>query len=299
MTPAELLGRFQQLCCVTLPRPGMGGTAHRHRAIFNAGVEDLSLAKLIEAHWDAVAILQEAGQQPHAGAAYAVWASEVPGRPLELKGRALHGAKEFCSGAALVDYALVTAGSSLVEVALGPNRDRIRTDESGWQTEAFRMTRTAALLFDDCPVTREIGTDDWYTQREGFWSGACGPAAAWAGGAAGLVQHALRTRRDDPHTRAHLAAMDAAVWAMQALLEQAGQQLDEPENVDAMPVAMRLRHTTEQLCTEVLRRFARALGPAPLVRYADVARRYAELDLFLRQWHGERDLEALADALRR
>jgi hypothetical protein len=62
--------------------------------------------------------------------------------------------------------------------------------------------------------------------------------------------------------------------------------------------ALEVRHLVEQLCTDALRRFARALGPAPLAKNADVARRYKELDLFLRQSHAERDLEALGRALR-
>ena len=71
--------RFADVCRDELPGPGSGNTAERHRRIFAAGREDLSLAKLAEAHWDAVAILREAGHEPAAGARYAVWASEVPG----------------------------------------------------------------------------------------------------------------------------------------------------------------------------------------------------------------------------
>lgn len=47
-----------------------------------------------------------------------------------------------------------------------------------------------------------------------------------------------------------------------------------------MVQALKMRHMVEQMCTDVLRRFARALGPAPFVKDADVSRRYAELDLF-------------------
>lgn len=54
-------------------RPGAGATAERHRAIFDAGREDLSLTKLVEAHWYAVAILEEAGQDVALDAAYGVW----------------------------------------------------------------------------------------------------------------------------------------------------------------------------------------------------------------------------------
>jgi hypothetical protein len=297
MTGEQIVSRFTELSAEKLPRPGGGNTADRHGRIFDAGREDLSLAKLVEAHWDAVSILQEAGHVPAPDAKYAVWASEIPGRPMQLVGGRLSGVKEFCSGAGLVDRALVTAGDAIVEVDLTALPDRVSIDGSGWQTEAFRATQTSALTFRDYPAT-VIGEADWYVQRPGFWQGACGPAAAWAGGAAGLVDYAMRTKKDDPHTTAHLAAMHANVWAMEALLRAAATEFDREPTASPMVRALELRHLIELLCTDTLRRFSRALGPAPLARDADTSRRYAELDLFLRQCHAERDLESLGRALR-
>lgn len=297
MTPEVLVERFGYLSRQALCRPGAGRTPERHAAIMAAGREDLSLAKLIEAHWDAVAILQEAGREPASGQKYAVWASEIPGRPLELSHGGLRGIKEFCSGAALVDRALLTAGPVLVEIDLQASRS-ISLDETVWQTEAFRMTRTASVTFDGFPIIAVIGNTDWYTERSGFWQGACGPAAAWSGGAAGLLAYAQTSSRDDPHTLAHVAAMHADVWAMEALLQVAGAEFDREPKRDARVRALAVRHLVETMCTDVLRRFARAFGPAPLVKRADVARRYGELDLFLRQSHAERDLEELGRSVR-
>ena len=305
MTAGQLLARFAELCREDLPGPGIGHTALRHRRIFEAGREDLSLAKLAEAHWDAVAILREAGREPVPEARYAVWASEAPGRELTLlptaKGQVLSGTKQFCSGAGLVHRALITAGSAeslLLEVDLEAAPDRLGIDGSGWQVDAFRMTHTASLTFHEYPVSAVLGKANWYTERPGFWQGACGPAAAWAGGAAGLADYVLASKRDDPHTLAHLAAMQANVWAMQCYLEQAAAEFDRSPQANAMVRALEVRHLIEQACTGTLRRFARCMGPAPLAKDADMSRRYAELDLFLRQSHAERDLEALGRALR-
>ena len=298
MTADTIGPRFRTLAETHLQRPGNGATAQRHRAILEAGREDLSLAKLIEAHWDAVAILEEAAQRVVPGSAYAVWASELPGKPLAFEHNTLHGTKHFCSGATLVDRALVSAGDTLVEVDLHAARDYLDFDHSGWHTEAFGPTQTASITFTACPVAAVIGKDNWYTNRSGFWKGACGPAAAWAGGAAGLLEYAMKQKRDDAHTLAHLGAMHANVSAMQAILSVAGDAFDREPQRDAMTEALEVRHSIEQLCTDTLRRFARALGPAPLVKDEAIVRRYAELDLFLRQSHAERDLEALGRALR-
>lgn len=298
MTGDSIEARFAALCGQHLAAPGTGCTADRHRAIFAAGREDLSLAKLIEAHWDAVAILEEAGHETKPGARYAVWASEVRGRPLTFSEGRLTGTKEFCSGAPLVNRALVTAGDALVEIDLAAAPESLSMDERGWHTEAFRATRTAAITFARYPVAAVIGQSDWYTRRTGFWQGACGPAAAWAGGAAGLVDDAMKAKRDDPHTTAHLAAMHADVWAMEATLAAAADEFDRNPTANAMIRALEVRHIVEQMATNVLRRFARALGPAPLVKDAAIARRYAELGLFLCQSHAERDLETLGRAIR-
>src|SRR5580698_6683148 len=61
-----------------LPPPGGGETFQRLRALHRFGEQDLSLARLAEAHTDAVAILVEAGRTPVPCALYGVWASDSP-----------------------------------------------------------------------------------------------------------------------------------------------------------------------------------------------------------------------------
>ena len=289
-----------------MPVPGAGDTPLRHAMLSAIGEEDLSLAKIAEAHFDALAILAEAGEAPATGAVYAVWASEVTHQALTLSSHGIvhsvSGAKPFCSGGSLVDRALVTVGhpeALLVEIDLRRAAQHVTYDLSVWHTEAFRLTQTGAVLFADAPVERVVGGVDFYLKRPGFWNGACGPAACWAGGAAGLLRFARQSKRDDPHTTAHRAVMESNVWAMRALLTQTGQEIDSsPGDVTAAHVrALRLRHLVEQLATDTLHRLARAYGPYPLAMDAAMSRRYAELQLFLRQCHGERDLEALGRAL--
>ncbi len=309
----QLAQRFREVCATTLPLPGHGHTAERHRRLFAVSRESVSLAKLAEAHWDAVAILAEAGKTPVPHALYAVWASEIPGQALTLtahgKGFRLHGVKQFCSGGTLVDRALITAGSPdplLVDVDLRQSTGKYDVDLSAWATEAFRHTATGTITFRDVKLDAGdvLGPPHWYVDRPGFWHGACGPAACWAGGAAGLVDFARKSQRADPHTLAHLAAMEANLWALTAYLDEAGRQIDaqtasDPHNRIAAQIrALTVRHLIEQACTDTLHRFARAYGPYPLAMHHETAIRYAETDLFLRQAHGERDLEGLARLLR-
>jgi hypothetical protein len=53
------------------------------------------------------------------------------------------------------------------------------------------------------------------------------------------------------------------------------------------------RHLIERMCTDVLDRFGRATGPHLLAFDARMAQRHAELYLYIRQCHGERDLAAI------
>jgi alkylation response protein AidB-like acyl-CoA dehydrogenase len=309
VTGEELRARLVAIVSRKLPLPGGGRTSERLRVLAETAREDLSLAKLAEAHWDALAIFAEAGRTPEPDVLYAVWASEIPGQALRLKrtrdGYQLSGNKPFCSGIGMVDRALVTVGlpeQLLVEVDLQKNEDCIEPDLETWKVDAFRATQTGAITFLNCrlPPDAPVGASGWYLERPGFWHGACGPAACWAGGVAGLLDFARESKRDDPHTLAHLGAIQASVWGMYSMLRQAGDEVDgAPCDAKAGQIrALQLRHLIEQMGVEILQRFSRAYGPFPLSMDEKTARRYQEAGLYMRQSHAERDLEGLGRLMR-
>lgn len=300
-----------------LPVPAGGSTPDRLARLCGIARGDLQVARLAEAHTDALAIMHEAKRTPQLGALYGVWAAEDPSCRLELlegstRRRALqsfvlHGTKAFCTGSALIDRALVTVptphGVLLVDVDL--RLPSLVFDESAWKTAAFRDTATAVTTFDHLPVTLAdiIGPPGWYLDRVGFWHGACGPAACWAGGALGLVDHAIAIaghKGPDPHLDAHIGALAALGWSLDALLAVAGCQIDQfaHDASEAMQRARMLRHRIERAAIEVIDLHGRAVGPRSLIQDPSVARRIAELQLYVRQHHGERDLEAIGATTR-
>lgn len=306
MTAAQLQGRLRELAAERLPPPGTGNTAARHRRLFEVALEDVSLAKLAEAHWDACAILEEAGQEPAPGAVYAVWASRVPNCATGLYHGFLTGMKPFCSGLGLVDRALITLDEprdGLLELDLIAQHGSISIDVSDWSSLAFANTRTGRISFDGIEVDASsiVGAEGWYLERPGFWHGACGPAACWAGGAAGLLRYAKESSRSDAHTLAHLGAISAEVAGMEAVLARAAEEIDAaPEDVgEAHRRALVVRHLIESACTRILTRFGRAFGPHPLAMDAETSRRFAEVELYIRQCHAERDLQQLGEAIRK
>src|SRR5580698_835430 len=106
MTTEVLAVQLRKIVAEEIPLPGAGNTSGRHRSLFEIGRVDLSLARMAEAHWDAVAILKENGSNPKPNCLYGVWASERPGQSLTLERNRdslrINGKKMFCSGAGLV-----------------------------------------------------------------------------------------------------------------------------------------------------------------------------------------------------
>jgi hypothetical protein len=300
MTLATQFRRLFEDGRLNLPFPGCGETPRRHRELAEIARDNLELGRLVEAHMDALAILHEAGREPKLQALYGVWASEG-GPGLKICADSLSGQKGFCTGAGLVDCALVTVlkpERRLLEIDLRVASDRICFDASEWATDAFAETSTATTLFRAYPVheTNFIGPPGWYLERPGFWHGACGPASCWAGGALGLIDYAQKHTRDtNVHALAHLGALQANAWQLRSLLHTAGEEIDSDfENIHAAQVrALSLRHLVEQACTDVILRFGRALGPRPLAFDAGIARGCHELSLYIRQSHAESDLEEL------
>jgi hypothetical protein len=287
-----------------LPPPAGGETLQRLRALYRFGEQDLSLARLAEAHTDAVAILAESSRAPIPGALYGVWASDGPdsrvdAATVEGGGARLYGTKRYCSGADIVDIALITTHESdaiqLYELPL--TSPGVSVGQGGWASPAFAGTGTREIELHEVYLsgTARVGGANWYLERVGFWHGAIGPAACWAGGV-GLIEAALRLNRRDPHSMAHLGALKAMRWGNLAVLEQAAREIDGNDSSSA-PLARErayfVRHLIERSCAEVLDRFGRATGPQLLAFDAAIAQRHCELGLYIRQCHAERDLEKL------
>ena len=294
---------------LSLPPPGAGSTVARHTALFEFGRTDLSLARLVEAHTDALAIFVEAAQVAPVGRLYGVWAADGPGSQLIVSRTddgtiRLDGTKRYCSGAQLLDAALITAhdGDHVVLLNVSLSAPGLTVNAGEWAAPAFADTNTASVTFDNVGLTEAdmIGPANWYLTRPGFWHGALGPAACWAGGAAGLVDAARALNKRDPHARAQVGALEAAEWGLRAVLEQAARQIDsDPADTSrtAQRRALMARHLIERMCTDVLDRFGRATGPQLLAFDKRVAQRYAELTLYIRQCHAERDLATIATGI--
>ncbi|MFC4948167.1 acyl-CoA dehydrogenase [Pseudonocardia sp. GCM10023141] len=297
-----------------VPLPGSGETAARWVHLAGWGRRDPALARLAEGHADAVAILAEAGRSAAAATLYGVWASRSGRTGARLHGSGttlrLDGTVRFCSGAHIVDRALVVADLDVSDLGfsdLGGPDDRVlidvavappgaRADPDSWQTAAMAAADTLDVVFDTLPVARDdiVGSAGWYTSRPGFALGGGGVAAVWSGAARGLLERAARLLPADPdaHQLAHLGELHCMLTATAAHVDAVAAAIDRGDGEVARRVG-ELRGSVERVARDVVERVPRMLGPAPLSRDAALATTLADLALFIRQHHGERDHAAV------
>ncbi|WP_454788994.1 acyl-CoA dehydrogenase [Mycolicibacterium lutetiense] len=293
-----------------LPLPGSGATARRWQRLAELTEIDVVAGRLAEAHVDAVAILDELGAKPTApGQLWAVWAAEDPDAVLNAHAAGdgetdtvrLSGTKAWCSGAGLCTHALVTAHRddgrrALYAVATGSAG--VQPLPSTWRNPGMAGSDTRSVQFSNAHAV-PVGDPGDYLDRPGFWHGAIGVAACWLGAARAVAAplYARVARGDaDEHALAHLGAVDAAIAAAEAMLAAAAAATDaDPfdRSGSAQLLARRTRAVTETAVDAAITRTGRALGPAPLCQDAQHARRVADLTIYVRQSHAERDLAAL------
>lgn len=284
-----------------LPLPGSGHTLERFQRLAEVGGHDLGLCKLFEGHTDALAIIEQLGGSPTPGSTWGMWAAEPPQARVNVTPAghmvALQGRKAWCSGAAVLSHALLTAWDAddqqqLVAVAL--DQPGVTVTEQGWQAVGMAATGSVEVLFDGAEA-QAIGNPGDYLQRPGFWQGGIGIAACWYG-AARQIADALRNQceqRPEPHALAHLGAVDSALQAAADVLRFSALHIDAHPEDNAELLARRARAVVEQSAEQVIREVGRALGAGPFCKDRHFARLSADLPVFLRQSHAERDLAAL------
>lgn len=289
-----------------LPLPGSGATLARWRALAAVGAHDLSLAKLFEGHTDALAILHEAGAPGvAAGSTWGTWCAEPPDARVTLSRNGdaalLDGRKAWCSGARSVSHAVVSCWNEAgdpVLAAVDLRQRGVSMDDGAWHATGMHASGSIDVHFDRV-LARPIGGAGFYVGRAGFWHGGAGVAACWYGAAAALADAlvAAMQARPDPHRLAQLGQASVALQGSAALLRETATLIDADPCADAMRAALSVRLSVESAAGVVLAAVGRALGPGPMCRDAVMARRFADLPVFIRQSHAERDQEALGRLL--
>ena len=288
----------------TLPLPGSGSTLERWQRLALVAGNDLGLCKLYEGHTDALATMQELdAERPPAGSTWGLWAAEPPNARVQVRrvnGHAvLDGRKSWCSGAAVVSHGLLTAWDeqgAVQLVAVEMQQPQISITTHGWEAVGMSATASLDVQFEQARATCIGGPGD-YLQRPGFWQGAIGIAACWHGAASALA-HTLQqhcSQRADPHALAHLGAVNAALFSATCVFAEAARHVDAAPTADAQLLARQTRAHIEACVDQVIAHVGRALGAGPYCKNPHFARLSADLPVYLRQSHAERDLQVLGE----
>lgn len=295
------------------PQPQQGRTHALWQLLATLGCADLGVARIIEPHLDALAILHQAGadQLNQAGSTWGVFAAQGPGTPLEgtLNNGEWHldGDKPWCSLAGELSHALITAKteSGVQLFAVDLRHPGITASTRPWQALGLPAVPSAGLGFNNVPAVA-VGGPNWYLERPGFAWGGVGVAAVWHGAATAVARRLHRhcmARKPDQIALWHLGTTDQALWSAAAAFHAAAQEADAVVGANggankdagwgagtAGIMAARLRATVVGAAETVLAMAAHGMGPEPLAFEAEHAQRVADLELYLRQDHAERSL---------
>jgi len=284
------------------------------------GAGDLTVARVVEPHLDALTILGQAAQRDHGidgswpsasaprGSTWGVYAAHARSAHLDAHAVGgewmLSGVKPWCSLAGRLSHAVITAHidqSRRQLFAVDLSHPGVRVSDDPWVSRGLSNVRSTALQLDAVPAV-PVGPPGWYLERPGFSWGGVGVAAVWFGGACALAQSVLEAagRRDpDQVALLHIGRLDLALQGAELALRAAADQIDSGEATGSAGelLAARTRGTVAGAAELALAETARALGPAPLTSDEEHARRVADLGIYVRQHHGERDVARLGSLL--
>ncbi|MFT8243475.1 acyl-CoA dehydrogenase family protein [Roseomonas sp. BN140053] len=276
------------------------------------GRASLPLGRLWEGHVNALRLVAEYGTPEQretaaadcaAGRLFGVWNSGDPaGLHLDpLDGAAeparfrLRGRKIYCSGAGLVERALVTAtaaGAPPRMLLVPLPRDTDRADLSDWAPTGMGPSRTGTVEFTGLTLGQEavLGEPGDYLRQPGFSGGAWRFLAVQLGGLEALAEalraHLNRTGRGgDAHQQGRLgsvltAAETARLWVVSAAAVAEGGDRPTEEVVAYVNLA---RGAVERAALDVLELVQRSVGLPAFLSPNPIERMARDLATYLRQ----------------
>mgnify|MGYP003144296283 CR=1 FL=1 len=291
-----------------IPHPASGianaddassGTLIRWQVLAYVAGMDLTIAKWFESHLDALSILYEVGYAKADQGLWAVWAAEGHSDPIHYQQGKISGTKEWCSGANIVDRALMTyrdknGQSQLLIVDM--QQTGIEIDNEEWRAIGMQATDTATLQFRKV-TANQVGTANAYLERVGFWHGAAGVAACWYGATAYLADYLISAYEQKPndYKAMYLGQISTALAVTQQYFHYVADLIDSQPQLSHELAIRQLRLQVEKVARQVMEVVGQALGAAPFCRNAHFARLSADLPVFIRQSHGAFDLQKIGE----
>jgi len=285
---------------------GEAGADAMLRLFISLGEANLSVARLYEAHVNALQLIVRYGSDPLTARCardaaqnhlFALWVTDPPGSGVDLEpsgsGYVLRGVKDFCSGASRATRALITAsdqtGTRMLVVRLsGENR----VLESRIKLGGMRAAVTGSVDFSGMKADEQdlIGQPGDYLKEPAFSAGAWRGSAAALGGLKALLNlhrdGILQRRREgDPHQQARFGqaviAYETALLWMRRAARLACVEDDTPEAIVAYVNLARL--AVESACLDAMQLAQRSLGLSGFIAGSRFEQLCRDLATYLRQ----------------
>ncbi|WP_426138785.1 acyl-CoA dehydrogenase family protein [Psychrobacter sp. TWR1-1-1] len=275
------------------------GTLARWQVLAYVAGIDLTIAKWFESHLDALSILHELGYGDSEPGLWAVWAAEGHPDPIRYDQGQVTGTKAWCSGANMVDHALMTyrdANNDAQLFVVDMKQSGIEVDDSEWQAVGMQATDTATVHFSNV-TANQVGATNAYLERVGFWHGAAGVAACWFGATACLANYLVTAYQHKPndYKAMYLGEISTALAVTQQYFHYVANLIDSQPQLCHELAIRQLRSQVEKVARQIMEGVGQALGAAPFCRNAHFARLSADLPVFIRQSHGAFDLKKIGE----
>lgn len=302
------IGWLRELGLLAGAMPGISGWSDDPVAICGLlraiGAASLPVGRLIEGHINAAQLLalyapdavrRSCAAAVRDGALLGVWGADGA-EPLvaqaSASGFVLSGAKCFCSGLGLVDFALVSArddeGTRLFLIDV---RDAARADHGQWDVSGMRATLSGGYDFTGLTIMAgsEIGPANVYFQEPHFLGGMYRLCAVQVGGLDAVLDQTTcalrhRGRGEDALAQYRLGQM-ASYRALAAQITQGGARrvADRCSPQEVAHEAILMREGVERCVVATLEIVERSLGTTAHRETCAVSRLRRDLSLYIRQ----------------
>ncbi|WP_382310424.1 acyl-CoA dehydrogenase [Herbiconiux sp. UC225_62] len=232
----------------SVPRPGSGETVRYFETLATLAAADVTVARVVEPHLDALAILDEcpvpvdlAAVGAGSDSTWGVFAAEGPGVRLEATAIEeageetwlLDGTKPWCSLAGVLSHALVTAhvGAERRLFAVALRQPGVTAHAEAWVARGFPDVPSGPTDFSQVAAV-PVGDPGWYLARPGFEWGGIGVAACWFGSAVGVARRVIdaASKRDDDLSALHAGRAATALASAHAVLASAARTIDRSDS---------------------------------------------------------------------
>jgi len=229
----------------------------------------------------------------------------------------INGAKSFCSGSNLVDYALIggksdqPASTSDWQMVIVPmcHVEEHRVDFNSWHPMGMKASVSHTIDFSGIELDQFslLGQPGDYLKPPYFLGGSIRFASVQLGMAEAVYNKTLNflrslNRLEDPFQKMRIGKMAMAIHSGQLWINNSGQNFDEMKQKATMhdrliAYANLTRLTIEGICLDVLQLSTLCVGAKGLMEPGDLERWHRDLSYYLRQPAPDATLQNAANYL--